>query len=106
MRGNSMNTTTLSAAHERSKAERAMETRTEGISYQERDHACIKHTRERGSITVTVGSVVSVLMDGTNESELFAAYVEKDAYYIELVTPEDTTDFGLVTVADTMGSLQ
>ena len=45
-------------------------------------------------------------MDGPNESELFAAYVEKDAYYIEFVTPEDTTDFGLDTVSDTMGSLQ
>jgi hypothetical protein len=106
MRGNSMKTTTLSAAHERRKADRAMETRTDGISYQERDHACIKHTRERGRITVTVGRVVYVLMDGTNESELFAAYVEKDAYYIELVTPEDTTDFSLDTVSDTMGSLQ
>jgi hypothetical protein len=39
-------------------------------------------------------------MDGPNESELFAAYVEKDAYYIELVTPEDTTDFRLDTLIE------
>lgn len=92
-----MNTTTLSAACEGRKADRAMERRAGGISYQEGGHAHIKHTRERGRITVTVGGVGYVLMEGTNESELFAAYVEKDAYYIELVTPEDTTDFRLDT---------
>jgi len=70
-----------------------METWTDGIAYQEGNHARIKQTRERGRITVTVGGVGYVLMVGTNESELFAAYVEMDAYYIELVTPEDTTGF-------------
>jgi len=95
-----MNTTTLSAARERRKADRAMERRAGGISYQEGGHAHIKHTRERGRITVTVGGVGYVLMDGPNESELFAAYVEKDAYYIELVTPEDTTDFRLDTLIE------
>jgi hypothetical protein len=89
-----MNKTTLSAARERRKAERTMEI-TDGIAYQEGDHSRLKHTREIGRITVTVGGVVYALMDGTNESELFAAYVEKDTYYIGLVTPEDTTDFGL-----------
>jgi len=96
-----MNTITLSAAREQRKAGRAMEIRT----YQVGDHTRLKPTRETGRITVTVGRVVYVLMDGTNESELFAAYVEKDAYYIELVTLEDTTDVGLSAWSDTMGSL-
>ena len=82
-----------------------MESRTDGISYQEGGHAHIKHTRERGRITVTVGGVGYLLMDGTNESELFAAYAEKDAYSLELVTPEETTDVRLETVSDPMGSL-
>ena len=51
-----------------------METWTDGIAYKEGDHACLKPTREAGRITVTVGGVGYVLMDGTNESELFAAY--------------------------------
>ena len=85
-----MNTISLSAVCERRKAERIMETGTEGISSQEEDRARIKHMREQGRITVTVGGVVYVLTEGTSESELFAAYVEQDAYSIELVTPEDT----------------
>ncbi len=68
-----------------------MEIRT----YQEGDYARLKPTRKVGRITVTVRGVGYVLMDGTNESEFFAAYVEKDAYYIELVLPVDTTDIGL-----------
>jgi hypothetical protein len=91
MRGNSMNTITLSAAREQNKVGRAMEIRT----YQEGDHARLKPTREARRIRVTVRGVGYVLMDGPNKSELFAAYVEKDAYYIELVPPEDTTDVGL-----------
>ena len=67
-----------------------METGTDGISSSEEDRARIKHIREQGTITVTVGGVVYVLMEGTSESELFAAYVEQDAYSIALVTPEDT----------------
>jgi hypothetical protein len=71
-----------------------MEIRTDSISYREGgSRAYQAHTRER--ISATVGGVVYVLMDGANESELFAAYIEKDAYYIELVTPEDTTDVRL-----------
>ena len=61
-----------------------MEARTDSISYREGDHVRIKPTRER--ISATVGGVVYVLMDGAKESELFAAYIEKDAYFIELVT--------------------
>ncbi len=65
-----------------------METRIDSVSSLERDPARIKHTRERGRITVIVGGDRFVLMDGPNKSEFFAAYSEKDAYYIELVTPE------------------
>jgi hypothetical protein len=64
-----------------------MEPGTDGISSQERDRARIKHIREQGRIIVTVGGVVYVLMEGTNESELFTVYVEKDAYSIGLVIP-------------------
>jgi len=67
-----------------------METGTDGISSQEEDRARIKHIREQGRITVTVRGIVYVLMKGTSESELFAAYAEQDAYSIALVTPEDT----------------
>ncbi len=86
-----MNTITLSEAREQRKAGRAMEIRT----YQEGDHARLKPTLETGRIIVTVGRVVYVLMNGPNKSELFAAYSEKDAYYIELVPPEGTTGIGL-----------
>jgi len=95
MRANSLSTTILRAARERRKADRAMETWTDGISSQAGDYACLKPTREAGRISVTVGGVGYVLMDGANESELFAAYVEMDAYYIEFVTPEDTPDVRL-----------
>lgn len=80
----------MNATRERRKAERVMETGTDGISSQEEDRARIKHIREQGRITVTVRGIVYVLMKGTSESELFAAYAEQDAYSIELVTPEDT----------------
>ncbi len=62
-----------------------METKAYGTFLQEGDYMRIKCTREIGRINATVGGIVYVLMDGTNESELFASYVEKDAYYIELV---------------------
>ena len=48
-----MNATSLSAARERRKAERVMETGTDGISSQEEDRARIKDIREQGKITVT-----------------------------------------------------
>lgn len=35
------------------------------------------------------------LLDGTNESELFAVYVEKDAFYIEFVATENAADYHL-----------
>jgi len=44
---------------------------------------------------VTAGGVGYVLMEGTNQSELFATFVEQDAYYIELVTLEEAPDVRL-----------
>ena len=59
---------------------------------QEGDPTRLKFTRETGRITVTVGRDVYVLMDGPNKSELFVAYAEKDAFYIEFVLPRDTSN--------------
>ena len=56
-----------------------------------RDHVRIKRTREIRRINATAGGVVYVLMNDTIESELFASYVDKDAYYIELIATEDNT---------------
>jgi hypothetical protein len=86
-----MNTTTLGAARERRKADRTMETNADGTCFQEGDHVRIKRTRETRRINATAGGVVYVLMNDTIESELFAGYVDKDAYYIELVTTDDNT---------------
>ena len=72
-----------------------METSTDGAAAQERDHERPRRTRERGRIIVTIGEAVYVLMEGTNQGELFAAYVEQDAYYIELVTLEEAPDVRL-----------
>lgn len=64
-----------------------METTADGTYFQEGDHVCIKSTGETGRINAIAGGLVYVLMDNTNESKLFAAYVDEDAS-IELVTPE------------------
>jgi hypothetical protein len=64
-----------------------METNADGTFFQEDDRVRIKHTGEQGKVNATDGGVVYVLMDGTNETKLFSAYVDTDAY-IELVTPE------------------
>ena len=64
-----------------------METNEEGTYFQVGDHVRIKSTRETGTITATDGGVVYMLLDGTNESKFFSAYVDEDAY-IELVTAE------------------
>jgi hypothetical protein len=63
-----------------------METTAYGTYFQEGDHVRIKHTRQTGRINAIDGGVVYVLMDGTNESKVFAAYADEDAS-IELVTP-------------------
>ena len=65
-----------------------METTADGTYFQEGDHVRIKRTGETGRVNATAGGVVYVLMDGTNESKLFAAYIDKDAY-IELITTEE-----------------
>jgi hypothetical protein len=86
-----MNTTALGAARERRKADRTMETNADGTYFQEGDHVRIKRIRETRRINATAGGVVYVLMNDTIASELFASYVDKDAYYIELITTEDNT---------------
>jgi hypothetical protein len=69
------------------KANRAMETNGAGTYFQEGDRVRIKRTQETGRINATDGGVVYVLMDKTNETRLFSAYVDKDAT-IEFITPE------------------
>lgn len=64
-----------------------METNLDGTYFQEGDAVRIKRTGETGRINATDGGVVYVLMDKTNETALFSAYVDADAA-IELVAPE------------------
>ena len=62
-----------------------METNADGTYFQVGDQVRIKKTQETGRINATDGGVVYVLMDGTNQTKLYSAYVDEDAY-IELVT--------------------
>ncbi len=64
-----------------------METNADGTYFQVGDHVRIKRTQETGTINATDGGVVYVLLDGTNATKLFSAYVDEDAY-IQLVTTE------------------
>ena len=64
-----------------------MVTNADGTYFQEGDHVRLKLTRETGRINATDGGVVYVLMDGTNETKLFSASVDEDAY-IEFVSAE------------------
>ena len=64
-----------------------METNVDGTYFQEGDYVRIKRTRETGRINAADGGVVYVLMDETNETKLFSAYIDEDAY-IELVIAE------------------
>ena len=64
-----------------------METNADGTYFQVGDHVRIKRTQETGRINATDGGVVYVLMDETNKTTLFSAYVDEDAY-IEFVTPD------------------
>ena len=64
-----------------------METNEDGTYFQVGDRVRIKNTGETGTITAADGGVVYVLLDGTNESKVFSAYVDEDAS-IELVTAE------------------
>jgi len=63
-----------------------METNGDGTSFQEGDLVRIKRTGEQGHINAVDGGVVYVIMDGTQETKLFSAYSDEDAY-IEIVTP-------------------
>jgi hypothetical protein len=72
------------------KADKAMETNGEGTYFQEGDRVRIKRTQEVGSIHAADGGVVYVIMDETNETKLFSARADEDAY-IELVTLEKET---------------
>jgi hypothetical protein len=64
-----------------------METNADGTYFQEGDAVRVKRTGETGRINAADGGVVYVLMDKTNETALFSAYVDADSA-IELVTPE------------------
>ena len=66
-----------------------METNIDGTYFQEGDRVRVKRTREQGIINAADGGVVYVLMDETNETRLFSAYIDEDAY-IELVAPQET----------------
>jgi hypothetical protein len=65
-----------------------MVTNEDGTYFQVGDHVRIKNTQETGTINAADGGVVYVILDGTNETKYFSAYVDDDAY-IELVTEED-----------------
>jgi hypothetical protein len=69
------------------KEEKKMETNTDGTYFQEGDRVRVKRTGEQGRINATDGGVVYVLMSGTNETRVFSALVDGDAY-IELVPPK------------------
>ena len=62
-----------------------METNGEGTYFQEGDRVRLIRTQETGRVYAADGGVVYVLMDGTNETKLFSARADEDAY-IELVT--------------------
>jgi hypothetical protein len=61
-----------------------METNVDGTYFQEGDRVRLKRTGETGRINAVDGGVVYVLLDKTNETKLFSAYVDDDAT-IELV---------------------
>ena len=64
-----------------------METNADGTYFQVGDYVRIKCTQETGTINAADGGVVYMLLDETNETKLFSAYVDEDAY-IEFVTAE------------------
>jgi hypothetical protein len=64
-----------------------METNVEGTYFQEGDLVRIKRTGEHGRINAADGGVVYVLMDETNETKIFSAFADEDAY-IEFISPE------------------
>ena len=73
------------------KENRGMETTADGTFFQEGDLVRLKHTTQTGRINATAGGVAYVLMDGTNESRLFAVYADADTV-LELVPQEERRD--------------
>ena len=67
-----------------SKGDSTLETTADGTYFREGDRVRIKRTGQTGRINAADGGVVYVLLDGTNETKLFSAYVDEDAY-IEIV---------------------
>jgi len=67
-----------------------METNADGRFFQEGDQVRIKRTGETGRVNATDGGVVYVTMENTNESKIFSAANDEDAY-IELYLPEANT---------------
>jgi hypothetical protein len=63
-----------------------METNADGTYFQEGDLVRVKRTGERGRINAVDGGVVYVIMDVDEETRVFSALVDEDAY-IEFVTP-------------------
>jgi len=68
-----------------------METTTDGTFFQEEDYVRIKSTGETGRVNAIAGGVAYVLMDTTDESRVFAAYIDEDAA-IERIEAENTTE--------------
>jgi len=85
-----MNTTATRRSALSEKGSKTMETNADGTYFQEKDHVRVKRTGETGKVNATDGGVVYVVMDGTNETRVFSAFVEEDAT-IELIIPAGTT---------------
>lgn len=77
-----------------------MEINENGAFFQEGDHVRIKRTGEQGYVDATDGGVVYVLMHATNETKVFSAAIDEDAY-IELVTLEESAQHVGVSSAGT-----
>jgi len=68
-----------------------MITNADGTYFQEGDRVRIKRTGDIGRVNATDGGVVYVLMDTTDETKLFSAYVDEDAYIELAPTTEEIT---------------
>lgn len=65
-----------------------MITNADGTYFQENDIVRIKRTGEVGRVNATDGGVVYVLMNRTDETKVFSAYIDEDAL-IEIVPETD-----------------
>ncbi len=73
-----------------------METTANGTYFQEKDRVRIKRTGETGKINAADGGVVYMVIDKTNETRVFSAYVDEDAS-IELIIPAATAQGDTMT---------